>query len=207
MAVGSNDVTMYLNRWKGGDEASRQELLDRIDPNLRRMLADRLKRRGNVANRFRPTELLPAVHDRLNKQRQAKWANRDQLFGVISGFIGFVIADAIRFEERKCRDWRKEVPLEQEGQIALQIQSGLDLEFQSEVRLALENLSAAHPLNYELLMQYAVDEVPLADLARQHGSSEYNMNQKLLFARSYLATHTHLCRPRSPINHRASRPV
>jgi DNA-directed RNA polymerase specialized sigma24 family protein len=198
MSVKANEMTLMLNRWKNGDEASGHELLEEIDPRLREMLATRLAKRGGVANRFRVTEFLPAIQERLNKQRKTDWKNRAQFFAVIYRIVGYVVSDATRGEERGCRDWRKETSIEQDGKVAVDVASSANPSFQVEVRLALESLSNAYPTNYEILMAHAVDERSCAELAREYGCEVLEIRKKITFSRAYLRRHTNLQPPPSP---------
>jgi hypothetical protein len=57
------------------------------------MLANRLAKRGGASSCFRFTEFLPAVQERLNKQRKTDWKNRAQFFAVIYRIVGYLVSD------------------------------------------------------------------------------------------------------------------
>src|SRR3984893_2147474 len=101
------DVTSLLNKFAAGDQEAAAELVPLVYKELRRLAARRPPHE-------RPDHTLPAtalVHEayvKLAAQRDAKWQNRAQFFGVASQVMRRILVDYARGQQRIRRGGRQQ---------------------------------------------------------------------------------------------------
>ena len=81
MATPDQGVTGLLQAWGGGDAAALDQLVPIVYDELRRQ-AQRYLRRENPGHTLQTTALVHEAYLRLVDQREARWQNRAQFFGI-----------------------------------------------------------------------------------------------------------------------------
>src|SRR5205814_8530863 len=104
-------VTQLLMDWSDGDQAALDRLMPVVYGELRR-LANNYLRRERANHTLQPTALVNEAYLRLVDQRNARWQNRAQVFGVAAQLMRRILVDHTRThrsEERRvgkeCRSW------------------------------------------------------------------------------------------------------
>lgn len=95
------DTTALLHRWGHGDRAAADELLRRLEPELRR-LAHRERRRRDLS--IDTSDLLQDTWLRVVAQRRTRWENRHHFFALIARWLRRAAADAAAGRRRLKRD-------------------------------------------------------------------------------------------------------
>lgn len=99
MSLDAQPITQWLSRWRSGDLAARDALVDAIYPVLRAMAAKEL-RGGRVT--LRATEIVHEAYLRLCDQR-AGWEERTHFLAIAGQTIRRVVVDAARRREAEKR--------------------------------------------------------------------------------------------------------
>jgi RNA polymerase sigma-70 factor, ECF subfamily len=92
---GPPDVTALLERFGSGDPSAADELIPLLYGELRRM-ASRYLRRERAGHTLQPTALVHEVFLRLLEQKDARWMNRSQFFGVAAQLMRRILVDYAR---------------------------------------------------------------------------------------------------------------
>jgi RNA polymerase sigma-70 factor (ECF subfamily) len=102
--MGSNagPVTQLLLRWNSGEESCRDELIQLLDYELRR-IAHRHMRKEREGHTLQTTALINEAYLKLVDQSRANWQNRVHFLGVASAVMRRVLVDHAR---GLCRDKR-----------------------------------------------------------------------------------------------------
>ncbi len=184
MSEAAVQVTALLSRWREGDKAARESLLEAVYPALRAMAQKQL---GGDSEHFtlRPTELAHEAFLKLSDQR-VWWENREHFYAVAATLVRRVVVDYLR----------KRNSLKRGGATPF---------------VALDELTdAEHPVLDEsvdwLLVDSALtdleaDDAPLAqvvelkffsglkteEIAKVMGSSTATVGRQWRFAKAYLA--------------------
>ena len=93
------DVTSLLNKLAGGDQEAAAELVPLVYEELRRLAARRL-RHERPDHTLQATALVHEAYVKLAAQRDAKWQNRAQFFGVASQVMRRILVDYARGQQR-----------------------------------------------------------------------------------------------------------
>jgi len=88
-------VTGLLVAWGAGDRAALDALLPAVYEELRR-LARLAMRRESAGHTLQPTALVGEAYLRLVDQRQVRWQNRAQFFGVAARLMRRILVDHAR---------------------------------------------------------------------------------------------------------------
>ncbi|MCU1265505.1 MAG: polymerase, sigma-24 subunit, subfamily [Acidobacteria bacterium] len=108
----SQGVTKLLERWSEGDQEALQELLPLVYDELHR-LAGAYLRRERHNHTLQTTALVNEAYLRLIDQRNARWQNRAQFFGVAAQFMRRILVDHARHHYAAKRGGdRYQVPLD-----------------------------------------------------------------------------------------------
>ena len=117
MATPERGVTGLLQAWGGGDPAALDQLVPIVYQELHRQ-AQRYLQRENPGHTLQTTALVHEAYLRLVDQRQARWQNRAQFFGVAAQLMRRILVDhARRHQAAKRGGSAVQVPLE-EGAVA-----------------------------------------------------------------------------------------
>ena len=88
-------VTQLLERWSGGDESALKQLMPLVYDELHRLAGGYL-RRERLGHTLQPTALVNEAYLRLIGQRNARWRNRAQFFGVAAQLMRRILVDHAR---------------------------------------------------------------------------------------------------------------
>jgi RNA polymerase sigma factor (TIGR02999 family) len=101
----SNEITVLLRAWTGGDSRAGDKLMQVVYAELRRRAAAQLRRERNP-HALQPTELVHEAYLRLVEQDQATWQNRAQFFAVASQMMRRILVDRARARNMEKRSGR-----------------------------------------------------------------------------------------------------
>jgi RNA polymerase sigma factor (TIGR02999 family) len=91
----SDGITQLLLRWNGGDQTALDKLMPLVQSELRRLAGNYL-RRERPGHTLQPTALVNEAYLRLVDQRQAKWQNRAQFYGIAAQLMRRILVDHAR---------------------------------------------------------------------------------------------------------------
>lgn len=95
-------VTQLLVRWGDGDQAALDELMPLVQGELRRLAGNYL-RRERANHTLQPTALVNEAYLKLVDQKNAKWQNRAQFFGVAAQLMRRILVDHARQHQAQKR--------------------------------------------------------------------------------------------------------
>jgi RNA polymerase sigma-70 factor (ECF subfamily) len=95
MTPAPNEVTQLLVAWSNGDSAARDALIPLVHDELRR-LAHRYMGRERVDHTLQTSALVNEAYLRLIDQRDMKWQNRAQFFGIAAQMMRRILVDYAR---------------------------------------------------------------------------------------------------------------
>jgi len=101
------DVTSLLNKLAAGDQKAAAELVPLVYEELRRLAARRL-RHERPNHTLQATALVHEAYVKLAAQRDAKWQNRAQFFGVASQVMRRILVDYARGQQRIRRGGKQQ---------------------------------------------------------------------------------------------------
>ncbi len=91
-------VTQLLKDWNEGDQSALDRLMPLVYAELRR-LANNYLRRERANHTLQPTALVNEAYMRLVDQRNARWQNRAQFFGVAAQLMRRILVDHARLHQ------------------------------------------------------------------------------------------------------------
>jgi len=98
-----DDVTALLARWRGGSTEAGDELMEKVQGELRRIAASYLrKERGG--HTLQPTAVVNEAYLRLVPQRTVQWENRAHFYGIAARMMRRVLVDHARRRGAAKRD-------------------------------------------------------------------------------------------------------
>lgn len=95
-------VTQLLVEWGNGDQAALDKLMPLVYAELRR-LANNYLRRERANHTLQPTALVNEAYLRLIDQKNARWQNRAQFFGVAAQLMRRILVDHARLHNAAKR--------------------------------------------------------------------------------------------------------
>lgn len=101
------DVTLLLNKLAAGDQKAAAELVPLVYEELRRLAARHLARE-RPDHTLQATALVHEAYVKLAGQRDAKWQNRAQFFGVASQAMRRILVDYARGKQRIRRGGKQQ---------------------------------------------------------------------------------------------------
>jgi RNA polymerase sigma factor (TIGR02999 family) len=91
----ASDVTALLLRWRDGDAPDREQLIDLVYEELRRVAGAQLRgERGD--HTLQPTALVNEAYMRIVDQTRVQWQNRAHFFAVASRLMRRILVDHAR---------------------------------------------------------------------------------------------------------------
>src|SRR6266700_2800706 len=91
----SENVTQFLVEWSRGDQKALDKLMPLVYSELRRLAGNYL-RRETQGHTLQPTALVNEAYLKLIDQRNAKWQNRAQFYGVAAQLMRRILVDHAR---------------------------------------------------------------------------------------------------------------
>jgi RNA polymerase sigma factor (TIGR02999 family) len=107
MAPAPADVTSLLNKLAAGDQEAAAQLVPLVYEELRHLAARRL-RQERPDHTLQATALVHEAYVKLSAQRDAKWQNRAQFFGVASQVMRRILVDYARGQQRVRRGGKQQ---------------------------------------------------------------------------------------------------
>ena len=107
MAPAPADVTSLLNKLAAGDQEAAAQLVPLVYEELRHLAARRL-RQERPDHTLQATALVHEAYVKLAAQRDAKWQNRAQFFGVASQVMRRILVDYARGQQRVRRGGKQQ---------------------------------------------------------------------------------------------------
>ena len=101
------DVTSLLNKLAAGDQEAAAQLVPLVYEELRHLAARRL-RQERPDHTLQATALVHEAYMKLSAQRDAKWQNRAQFFGVASHVMRRILVDYARGRQRIRRGGKQQ---------------------------------------------------------------------------------------------------
>jgi RNA polymerase sigma-70 factor, ECF subfamily len=101
------DVTFLLNKLAAGDQEAAAQLVPLVYEELRHLAARRL-RQERPDHTLQATALVHEAYVKLSAQRDAKWQNRAQFFGVASQMMRRILVDYARGQQRIRRGGKRQ---------------------------------------------------------------------------------------------------
>ncbi len=133
------DITGLLREWSQGDPSALERIIPLVFEDLREIAA-RMFRRESDGHTLQPTALVNEVYLRLVDQRQVRWANRDQFFGVAGLLMRRILVDYAKGRQAAKRgSGVPHLPLDEAIGVAA-IQDNLDWVALDEALSRLEEL-------------------------------------------------------------------
>src|SRR5579875_2158962 len=110
------DVTIWLQRWRDGDQEALHQLIPLVYDTLHR-IADSYMRRERGEHTLQSTALVNEVYLRLHKQRKVNWGDRKHFFVFAAMMMRNVLTDYARAQlaERRGGENVVHVPLTHES--------------------------------------------------------------------------------------------
>src|SRR5438309_4584216 len=91
----TENVTQLLMKWSEGDETALEQLMPLVYSELRRLAGNYL-RRERQNHTLQPTALVNEAYLKLIDQRNARWQNRAQFYGVAAQLMRRILVDHAR---------------------------------------------------------------------------------------------------------------
>ena len=88
----SDDITGILHAWSQGEPGALDELITRVEPELRKV-AHIYFQREDDDHTLQPTEVVSEVCIRLKRWRKVQWDNRKQFFFWVAQFMRRILID------------------------------------------------------------------------------------------------------------------
>jgi RNA polymerase sigma-70 factor, ECF subfamily len=98
LMIAPEGVTRLLKDWNEGDQTALEKLMPLVYAELRR-LAKNYLRRERANHTLQPTALVNEAYLRLVDQRNARWQNRAQFFGVAAQLMRRILVDHARLHQ------------------------------------------------------------------------------------------------------------
>jgi RNA polymerase sigma factor (TIGR02999 family) len=108
------EITLLLARWREGSPDAANDLMVRVQGELRRLAASYL-RRERGSHTLQPTAVVNEAYLRLLPQREINWENRAHFFGIAAQMMRRVLVDYARKRRAAKRDGGPEEPLSVSG--------------------------------------------------------------------------------------------
>ena len=112
--MSTDDVTALLVRWRRGSAEAGDELMEKVQGELRRIAAGYL-RRERAGHTLQPTAVVNEAYMRLVPQRGVQWENRSHFFGIAARMMRRVLVDHARKRRAVKRDGLADEPISISG--------------------------------------------------------------------------------------------
>jgi RNA polymerase sigma factor (TIGR02999 family) len=89
------EITVWLQRWKSGDEEALEQLIPHVYPHLHQIAAAYLRRESSD-HTLQPTALVHELYLKLLQQRKAGWEDRAHFYAFAAKMMRRILADHAR---------------------------------------------------------------------------------------------------------------
>jgi RNA polymerase sigma factor (TIGR02999 family) len=113
LSTSANEVTQLLKDWSGGNQAALDKLTPLVYEELHR-LAHQYMRREDPGHVLQTSALVNEAYLRLIDQKQMRWQNRAQFFGIAAQLMRRILVDYARKRDNAKRgDGARHLPLDE----------------------------------------------------------------------------------------------
>jgi RNA polymerase sigma factor (TIGR02999 family) len=176
------ETTDLLRGWAAGSYEAAERLLERVYPDLKRLVASRHHGRsmdGEVSDLVQETYL------RLVDQRETEWSNRAHFFAVAARVIRWVLVD----EAKRCRREKRGGGAPSLDLASVELQASDSAFGMVELDDCLERLAAVSPAAARVVELRVFAGLSIPESARVLGVGTTTVIRKWRFARAWLRIH------------------
>ncbi len=134
-------ISQLLVKWSDGDEAALEDLMPLVYNELRR-LANNYLRRERPGHTLQPTALVNEAYLKLVGQKNTRWQNRAQFYGIAAQLMRRILVDHARLRHAEKRGGAEQQRLSITSAADLAVKPDLDVLALHE---ALEELATIDP--------------------------------------------------------------
>lgn len=175
-------VTQLLVDWSKGDQAALDKLMPMVYNELRRLAINYL-RRERQGHTLQPTALVNEAYLKLIDQRNAKWQNRAQFFGISAQLMRRILVDHARQHQAAKRGGSAQQRLSITSAEKLVQTSEIDLLALNE---ALEELSRLDPQQGRIVELKFFGGLSIEETAEVLGIGHATVERDWKLARAWL---------------------
>jgi RNA polymerase sigma factor (TIGR02999 family) len=183
----SENVTQLLVDWSKGDQQALDQLMPLVYSELRRLAANYL-RRERQGHTLQPTALVNEAYLKLIDQKNAKWQNRAQFYGVSAQLMRRILVDHARQHQAAKRGGSAQERLsitsaDQLGARQLASEPAIDLLALNE---ALEELAVMDPQQARIVELKFFGGLSIEETAEVLGIGHATVERDWKMARAWL---------------------
>lgn len=175
-------VTQLLIDWSRGDQAALDKLMPLVYSELRRLATNYL-RRERQGHTLQPTALVNEAYLKLIDQRNAKWQNRAQFFGISAQLMRRILVDHARQHQAAKRGGSAQQRLSITSAEGLVKQPEIDLLALNE---ALEELRKMDPQQERIVELKFFGGLSIEETAEVLGVGHATVERDWKMARAWL---------------------
>jgi RNA polymerase sigma factor (TIGR02999 family) len=175
-------VTQLLIDWSKGDQAALDRLMPLVYSELRRLAANYL-RRERQGHTLQPTALVNEAYLRLVDQKNAKWQNRAQFFGISAQLMRRILVDHARQRKAAKRGGSEQQRLSITSAEKVLKDSGIDLLALNE---ALDELAKMDPQQSRIVELKFFGGLSIEETAEVLGIGHATVERDWKMARAWL---------------------
>jgi RNA polymerase sigma factor (TIGR02999 family) len=175
-------ITQLLIDWSKGDQAALEKLMPLVYDELRRLASNYL-RRERASHTLQPTALVNEAYLKLVDQRNAKWQNRAQFFGISAQLMRRILVDHARQHQAAKRGGSKQQRLSITSAERVVKQPEIDLLALNE---ALDELTILDPQQAQIVELKFFGGLSIEETAEVLGISHATVERDWKMARAWL---------------------
>jgi RNA polymerase sigma factor (TIGR02999 family) len=175
-------VTQLLVDWSKGDQAALERLMPLVYSELRRLATNYL-RKERQGHTLQPTALVNEAYLKLVDQRNAKWQNRAQFFGISAQLMRRILVDHARQHQAAKRGGVDQQRLSITNAEGLMKQSEVDLLALNE---ALDELAKMDPQQGRIVELKFFGGLSIEETAEVLGIGHATVERDWKMARAWL---------------------
>ena len=180
--MGTEGVTQLLVDWGQGDQTALDKLMPLVYDELRRLAANHL-RRERAEHTLQPTALVNEAYLKLIDQKNARWQNRAQFFGISAQLMRRILVDHARQHQAAKRGGKDQQRLSITEAGNLSPESPVDLLALNE---ALEELGKMDPQQCRIVELKFFGGLSIDETAEVLGIGHATVEREWKLARAWL---------------------
>jgi RNA polymerase sigma factor (TIGR02999 family) len=175
-------ITQLLAKWSTGDQSALEELMPLVYNELRR-LASAYLRRERAGHTLQPTALVNEAYLKLVDQKNARWQNRAQFYGIAAQLMRRILVDHARLKYAEKRGGAEQQRLSITSAEILATKPDLDLLALNE---ALDELTAMDPQQGRIVELKFFGGLSIEETAEVLGIGHATVERDWKMARAWL---------------------
>lgn len=181
MQPAKGDITLLLGKWRDGEPAAFEELMQLVYPHLRQVAASYIRRERNP-DVIQGTALVHELYLRLLNQKKADWEDRRHFYTFAAKVMRLILIDHAREVQAQMRGGKLErIPLSEDlAWVNIEGAEMLDL------NRALDELGALDPTKVQLVELRYFLGCTAEETASVMRVSKATVDRDLKFVRSWL---------------------